>query len=186
MHKVSLLRNCTPILLLSKFNTNLKFRASTAIAWGCMKLKLSDNPELLRYKLTKTCRLIQQRYSSWNLFVYAFTLSVCKICILPSEKKQKKDSQTKYVLTLHYTPPCCTHLYAFELTPLPPPPTPPPLTVYFCKQWVKQLNPQICSKIKNPIIYKIKNSIVFTQQLYFDFQWYHTYTTCLKNKVYLA
>ena len=49
-------------------------------------------------------------------------------------KKQKTDSQTAYVLTLHYPPPPhthththahihtlpCTHLYAFGLTPLPP------------------------------------------------------------------
>ena len=120
MHKVSLLQNCTPMLLLSKSNTNLKFRASTAIVRGCMKSRLSRNPELLWYKVIRTCRRIQQRYSSWNLFVYIFTLSVCKICILPSERKQKKDSQTAYVLTLHYRPPlCCTNLYTFELTTPP-------------------------------------------------------------------
>ena len=109
---MTLLRNCTPIL---------KFRASIAIAWGCMKLRLSHNSKLLWCKVIKSCRCIQQQYSSWNLFVHIFTLSVCKICILQSEKKkkkQKKDSQTANVLKQHYTPPCCTHLYAFELSPL--------------------------------------------------------------------
>ena len=43
-----------------------------------------------------------------------------------TKKKQKKGSQTAYVLTLHSTPPCCTHLYAFELISLHPPPNPPP------------------------------------------------------------
>ena len=83
------------------------------------------------------------------------------------------------------------HLYAFELTPptspSPPPPPPPPiLTASFCKKCVKQRNLQICSKniMRHgyiPIIYKIKNSIVFTQQLYFSFKWYHTCTTCLQK-----
>ena len=115
---MSLLQNCTLILLFWKYNMNLKYRASTTIAWGCMKLKLrlSCNPELLWYKVIKTCRRIQQRYSSWNLFLYIFTLIVSNIYILSSKKKtkkQKKDSQTAYVLTLHYTPPAvrtCTLL----------------------------------------------------------------------------
>ena len=74
--------------------------------------------------------------------------------------------------------------------PLPPPPPPPPiLTASFCKKCVKQRNLQICSKniMRHgyiPIIYKIKNSIVFTQQLYFSFKWYHTCTTCLQKTVY--
>ena len=123
---MSLLRGCTPILLLSKSNTNLSFRASTAIARDCIKLRLSDNPKLLWYKVIKTCRCIQQRYSSWNLFVYIFILSVCKI----ATNMQQKYNASRFCL---------------------------------------------------PNIYKIKNSIVFTQQLCFNFQWYHTWTTCLQK-----
>ena len=41
-----------------------------------------------------------------NLFVYIFTLSVWKnLHISKQKKKQKKDSQTAHVLTLHYPPP---------------------------------------------------------------------------------
>ena len=124
-HKVSLLQNCTPILLLSKFNTNLKFRASTAITWSCMKLRLFHNSELLWHKVIKTRRCIQQWYSSWNLFVYIFTLSVCKICKLPS-KKTKKNKRKKFKLSVYscsITPPSpfpavCT----FMLLNWPPPP----------------------------------------------------------------
>ena len=101
MHKVSLLQNCIPILLLSKSNTNLKFRARTATAWSYMKLRLFHNPRLLWYKVVKTWRRIQQWYSSWNMFVYIFTLSVCKIAHFQAKKKQKKDSQMAYVLILH-------------------------------------------------------------------------------------
>ena len=132
LRKMSLLRNYTPILQLSKTNTNLKFRASAPIAWSYMKLRLFHYLELLRYKVIKTCRRTQQRWSSWkstregrmnlkllkNLFVYIFTWSVCKICTLQNvKKKQKKDSQTAHALTFHYTP--CSRLYAFGLTPLP-------------------------------------------------------------------
>ena len=105
MHKVSLLRNCIPILLLSKTNTNLKFRASACIAWSWMKLRLFHNLELFWYKVIKTCRRTQQRWSFWkltregrinsntlkNMFVYIFPLSVCKVCTLQSKKKQTKD-----------------------------------------------------------------------------------------------
>ena len=92
-----------------------------------MKLRLSHNPELLWYKvIIKTCRCIQQRYSSWNLFVYIFILSVCKI----ATNMQQKYNASRFCL---------------------------------------------------PNIYKIKNSIVFTQQLCFNFQRYHTWTTCLQK-----
>ena len=37
-----------------------------------------------------------------NLFVYIFTVSVCKICTLQSEKKKQKKDPTSYILTLHY------------------------------------------------------------------------------------
>ena len=144
LHKVSLLRTCTLMLLLSKTNTNLKFGASACIAWSCMKLRLFHNLELLHYKVIKTCRRIQQGLSSWkstregrtnrnilkNLFVYIFTLGICKICTLQSEKnkaKQKQQQQQKHekqsnCMRTHapYSPPC-THLYAFGLTPSPPP-----------------------------------------------------------------
>ena len=144
---MSLLWNCTPILLFSKSKTNLKFKASTAIAWSCKKLRLFHNPELLWYKAIKTRRRIQQRYSSWNLFVYIFTVSVCKICTLLNEKKQKKDKQTAYVLTLHYTPsPCCRHLYTFGLTPS-----------FLPSNMQQKYN---ASRFFLPIIYNIKNSIV--------------------------
>ena len=113
LHKVSLLRTCTLMLLLSKTNTNLKFGASACIAWSCMKLRLFHNLELLHYKVIKTCRRIQQWLSSWkstregrtnrnilkNLFVYIFTLGICKICTLQSEKnkaKQKQQQQQKH------------------------------------------------------------------------------------------
>ena len=132
-----------PILPLPKTNTNLKFRASARIAWGCMKLTLFHNLELLQYKLIKTCRRIQQRWSSWkstregrmnlnimkNLFVYIFTLSVCKICTLQSEKK-KAEERSNFV-----------HTHA----PLPPPPPvrtctlldwhPYPLSAYVLYRW---------------------------------------------------
>ena len=87
---MSLLRNYTLILLLSKSNTNLTFRATTAIAWSCMKLRLFHNPELLWYKVIKSCRRVQQRYSSWNLLVYIFTLSAFKICTFPSGIKNRR------------------------------------------------------------------------------------------------
>ena len=131
LHKVSLSRNCSPILLLSKSNTNLKFRASTTITGSCKKLRLCHNPELLWCKMIKACRCIQQRWNSWkstregrmnlkllkNQFVYIFTLSVCKICTLQSEKnkKQKKDYT-------HYTHSPLHPLYApvqFWTDPLP-------------------------------------------------------------------
>ena len=136
---MSLLQNCTPILLFSKYNTNLKFRASTTIAWGCMKLKLrlSCNPELFWYKVIKTCRRIQQRYTSWNLFVYIFTLSVCKICILPSEKKNRRKIVKLHMYSHSITRPC--PILNWLLSPIS-------LTASFCKQCVKQLNSQICSK----------------------------------------
>ena len=124
-HKVSLLQNCTPILLLSKSNTNLKFRASTVITWSCMKLKLFHNSELLWHKVIKTRRCIQQWYSSWNMFVYIFTLSVCKICKLPSKKTQK-NKRKKFKLSVYscsITPPPPSLLYAplcFWTDPLPP------------------------------------------------------------------
>ena len=96
LHKVSLIWNRTSILLLSKSNANLKFRASTGIALSSMRLSLFHNLELLWYKVITTCRHIQQRWSSWKstregrmnlkllktLFLYIFTLSVCKICTL--------------------------------------------------------------------------------------------------------
>ena len=114
-HKVSLLRNCIHILLLSKSNINLKFWAGTAIAWNYMKLRLCHNPEFLWYKVIKTCRRIQQQWSSWkstregrmnlkllkNLFVYIFTLSVCKICTLQSEKNKRKIAKLCTHTPLH-------------------------------------------------------------------------------------
>ena len=125
LYNVSLLRNCTSILLLSKTSMNLKLRASAHIAWSCMKFRLFYNLELLQYKVIKTCRHIQQRWSSWkskkedrmnldilkNLFGYIFALWVCKSANfkVKKKKKQKKDSQTVYILTLYQ--PC----------PLPPP-----------------------------------------------------------------
>ena len=185
---MSLLRNYTLILLLSKSNTNLTFRATTAIAWSCMKLRLFHNPELLWYKVIKSCRRVQQRYSSWNLLVYIFTLSAFKICTFPSGIKNRRKivklrMYSHYILHDTRPPPhptpSCTHLYAFELTPSP-------LTASFLKKRVKQLNPQICSNniMGHGFAYL---SIVFTLQLYFNFPWYHTCTTCLlKNTVYLA
>ena len=128
LYKVSLLRNDTSVLLLSKSKINLKFRASTRIAWSCMKLRLFHNLKLLWYTVVRTSRCIQEWWSSWKstrkgsmnlkllkyLFVYVFTLTVCKISILQS-KKQKKD-----VLTPH----CTSPLYApvrFWADPPPPP-----------------------------------------------------------------
>ena len=151
---MSLLRNCTTILLLLNSNANLKYKASTAMAWSCMELRLFHNPELLWCKVIKTRKRIQQRYSSWNLLVYIFTLSLCKICTLPSEKKQKKDKQTAYVLTLHYTPP-------------PPHPTP---MLYTPERFWTDPSPLTsnmqqkynASRFCLPFIYKIKNSIVTT------------------------
>ena len=106
LHKVSLLRNSTPILLLSKTNTNLKFRASARLAWNCMKMRLFHNLEVLRYKMMKTCRRTQQQWSSWkstregrmnleiflkNFRIYFYSKSsVCKICTLQSKKNRRK------------------------------------------------------------------------------------------------
>ena len=147
-HKVSLLRNCIHILLLSKSNINLKFWAGTAIAWNYMKLRLCHNPEFLWYKVIKTCRRIQQQWSSWkstregrmnlkllkNLFVYIFTLSVCKICTLQSEKKQKKDSQTVYSHSI--TPP----VFVCKFLDWLPPPT------CVCTSWIAPKTHQLLLK----------------------------------------
>ena len=133
-HKVSLLRNCIHILLLSKSNINLKFWAGTAIAWNYMKLRLCHNPEFLWYKVIKTCRRIQQQWSSWkstregrmnlkllkNLFVYIFTLSVCKICTLQSEKSRRKTVKLRTYSRSITPPPSSTHQYVFGLTLLLP------------------------------------------------------------------
>ena len=133
LYRVSLLRNDTSVLLLSKSKINLKFRASTRIAWSCMKLKLFHNLKLLWYTVIRTSRCIQEWWSSWKstrkgsmnlkllkyLFVYVFTLTVCKISILQS-KKQKKD-----VLTPH----CTSPLYAPVRFWADPSPSPPPTSV---------------------------------------------------------
>ena len=112
-----------------------------------------------------------------------------KSAYFQAKKKQKKDIQTAYGLTIHYTPlpppphQCCTHLYAFTLLnlplshPTPPlPPLQPPFKCVFLEimcQTAESSNmqqkhnaPRFCL----PIIYKIKNSILFTQELYFNFQ----------------
>ena len=143
LHKENLLRNCSPILLLSKSNTNLKFRSSTSIAWSCMKLRLCHNPELLWCKVIKTCRCKHQCWNPWkptregrmnlkllkNQFAFIFTLSICKICMFQSEKKKNRTKITLITLTVHCT--TCTHLYSFGLTPSSQPPTPPLRYVLF-------------------------------------------------------
>ena len=148
LYKVSLLRNDTSVLLLSKSKINLKFRASTRIAWSCMKLRLFHNLKLLWHTEVRTSRCIQEWWSSWkstregrmnlkllkNLFVYIFTLSVCKICTLQSEKKQKKDSQTVYSHSI--TPP----VFVCKFLDWLPPPT------CVCTSWIAPKTHQLLLK----------------------------------------
>ena len=129
LYKVSLLRNDTSVLLLSKSKINLKFRASTRIAWSCMKLRLFHNLKLLWYTVVRTSRCIQEWWSSWKstregrmnlkllkyLFVYVFTLSVCKICILQSEKTEERCTHAP----LHLPSLCTCTLLGWSSSPLP-------------------------------------------------------------------
>ena len=138
LYNVSLLRNCTSILLLSKTSMNLKLRASAHIAWSCMKFRLFYNLELLQYKVIKTCRHIQQRWSSWkskkedrmnldilkNLFGYIFALWVCKSA---NFKVKKKRNRRKIVKLCTYSrcinpaphPVCTCMLLDWYALPLP-------------------------------------------------------------------
>ena len=58
---------CTNLTLLHYPPSPFPFRASAHIIWNCMKLRLVHNLKLLSYKVIKTCRRIQQRWSSWKL-----------------------------------------------------------------------------------------------------------------------
>ena len=164
LHKENLLRNCSPILLLSKSNTNLKFRSSTSIAWSCMKLRLRHNPELLWCKVIKTCRCKHQCWNPWkptregrmnlkllkNQFAFSFTLSICKICMFQSEKKK-----TEQRLPSSHSQSIALHVRTCTVLDWPPPPNPPYGTYFLDGPWnlpifgktcEKKLNPQICSK----------------------------------------
>ena len=129
LYKVSLLRNCTSILLLSKSKINLKFRANTRIAWSCMKLRLFHNLKLLWYMVVRASTHTQERWSSWkstregkmnlkllkNLFVYVFTLIVCKICTLHSEKTEERCTHAQS----HFSPVCTCTLLCWPSSLLP-------------------------------------------------------------------
>ena len=144
---------------LTRITINLEL--ALGFVWSCVKLRLLHKLKLLRYKVIKICRRIEQRWTSWkstrevrvnfkllNLFVHIYALSVCKICSLQSEKNRRKIVKL-HTYSRSIIRPSCMHLYTFGMTLLPL----PAHVLYrwplglnsFVKKCVKKLNPQIHS-----------------------------------------
>ena len=177
LHKVSLLRNSTPILL---FYANLKFRASARLAWNCMTMRLFHDLEVLPYKMMKTCRHIQQQWSSWKstregrmnleilkkIFVYIFilSLSVCKICTLQSKKSRRKKVRL-YTYSRFITPAPLYTRARFWTDPIPS----------NCKRtlWIASYHNKIDqSNGNNNFLLKKKNLYPPTASVSFNWRWH--------------